>query len=153
MIGGPGGHKSCMASISAQSPPSMTELQQWALDSPRQLKILRASLHKAITGEVLADGAALDEVPEKVVLVATELATNALRHGLPPTIVRLGRAGDHFYLDVCDHSPDSVPEYAAKRPLGQGGLGLLLAQKFSLEMGWYVQGNTKHVWAEFPVPG
>ncbi|MEV8506907.1 ATP-binding protein [Actinoplanes sp. NPDC051475] len=142
-----------MASISAQSPPSMTELQQWALDSPRQLKILRASLHKAITGEVLADGAALDEVPEKVVLVATELATNALRHGLPPTIVRLGRAGDHFYLDVCDHSPDSVPEYAAKRPLGQGGLGLLLAQKFSLEMGWYVQGNTKHVWAEFPVPG
>ncbi|MFI7596275.1 ATP-binding protein [Actinoplanes sp. NPDC049681] len=142
-----------MANISAQSPPSMTELQHWVLDSPRQLKILRANLHRALTGEVLAEGAALDEVPEKVVLVATELATNALRHGLPPTIVRLGRAGDRFYLDVADHSPDSVPEYAEGRPLGQGGLGLQLAQKFSLEMGWYVEGNTKHVWAEFPVPG
>src|SRR4051812_15279280 len=101
-----------MAFISAQSPPSMTEVQRWVLDSPAQLKVLRASLHKALTGEVLAQDAPLDEVPEKVVLVATELATNALRHGLPPTTVRLGRAGDRFFLDVADHSPESAPEYS-----------------------------------------
>ncbi|MFI5495299.1 ATP-binding protein [Actinoplanes sp. NPDC051859] len=141
-----------MAFISAQSPPRMTELQRWVLDSPTQLKVLRASLHKALTGQVLAEGAALDEVPEKVVLVATELATNALRHGLPPTIVRLGRAGDRFVLDVADHSPEAPPEYSVGRPLGAGGLGLQLAKQFSLDMGWYVENDTKHVWAEFPAP-
>ncbi|MFC3384757.1 ATP-binding protein [Couchioplanes caeruleus subsp. azureus] len=130
----------------------MTELQRWVLDSPPQLKTLRASLHRAITGQALADGASLDEVPEKVVLVATELATNALRHGLPPTIVRLGRAGDGFVLDVADHSPEAPPEYRADRPLGHGGLGLQLAKRFALEIGWYVEDGTKHVWAEFPVP-
>ncbi|MEV6599168.1 ATP-binding protein [Actinoplanes sp. NPDC051346] len=147
-----GGHKTAMVFISAQSPPRMTELQRWVLDSPSQLTTLRASLHKALTGRALADGAVLDEVPEKVVLVATELATNALRHGLPPTIVRLGRAEDRFVLDVADHSPDAPPEYSEGRPLGEGGLGLQLAKQFSLEIGWYVEDGTKHVWAEFPVP-
>jgi two-component sensor histidine kinase len=129
----------------------MTELQRWVLDSPGQLKLLRASLCEAINAEARTADGELDEVPEKLVLVATELATNALRHGLPPTIVRLGRAGDHFILDVVDHDPDGVPEYAEGRALGGGGLGLRLARKFALEIGWYVFDGTKHVWAEFPV--
>lgn len=141
-----------MAYLEAQLPPVMTELRRWVLDSAGQLKILRASLHEAITGEVLREGAELDEIPEKVVLVATELATNALRHGLPPTLVRLGRAGDRFVLDVVDHAPEVVPRYDTERGLGQGGLGLQLARQFSVDMGWYLDGGTKHVWAEFPVP-
>ncbi len=140
-----------MSSLSAQMPPAMTEIRRWVLDSVTQLKLLRASLHEAITGEVLAEDAALDEVPEKVVLVATELATNALRHALPPTTVRLGRADDRFVLDVSDHMPEAAPEYAEGRGLGEGGLGLQLARQFSLDMGWYVEDDTKHVWAEFPV--
>jgi serine/threonine-protein kinase RsbW len=140
-----------MVSLSAQIPPMTTELDHWVLDTPAQLKTLRASLHQAITGQAMPPGGSLDEVPEKVVLVATELATNALRHGLPPTIVRLGRTGDHFILDVADHDPCDLPEYVENRPLGGGGLGLQLARKLSLEMGWYVAHETKHVWAEFPV--
>jgi serine/threonine-protein kinase RsbW len=105
MIPTPAGHHSLMPFLSAQSPPAMTELHKWVLDSPVQLRSLRASLHEAITGRPLPAGAELDEVPEKVVLVATELATNALRHGLPPTIVRLGRHDEVFVLDVADHSP------------------------------------------------
>jgi serine/threonine-protein kinase RsbW len=140
-----------MAYLSAQSPPAMTELHKWVLDSPVQLRSLRASLHQAITGEPLPNGAELDEVPEKVVLVATELATNALRHGLPPTIVRLGRHDVVFVLDVADHSPDVVPHYADDRPPGAGGLGLHLAKQFALDLGWYIEDDTKHVWAEFPV--
>jgi len=131
----------------------MTELSRWVLDSVTQLKLLRASLHEAVTGEALAEGGSLDEVPEKVCLVATELATNALRHGLPPTTVRLGRAGDRYVLDVADHAPDVVPEYSEERAVGEGGLGLQLSKKFALETGWYVEGDSKHVWAEFPMPG
>jgi serine/threonine-protein kinase RsbW len=140
-----------MAFLSAQQPPPTRELHAWVLDSASQLKILRASLHEQMMGQALPEGGHLDEVPEKVVLVATELATNALRHGLPPTTVRLGRFDNHFVLDVEDHSPDEVPEYAEGRALGGGGLGLRMARQFSLEIGWYVLGDTKHVWAEFPV--
>lgn len=147
------GHRLAMAFLSAHIPPEMTELQRWVLDSPTQLRTLRASLHEAITGAPLPAGAELDEIPEKVVLVATELATNGLRHGLPPTIVRLGRHDMVFVLDVADHSPDVVPHYADDRPPGAGGLGLHLAKRFALDLGWYIADDTKHVWAEFPVPG
>ena len=139
-----------MAFLSAQPPPAMTELRSWVLDSPEQLSTLRADLHEALTGQPLPVGAELDEVPEKVVLVATELATNGLRHGLPPTIVRLGRTGLRFVLDVADHSPDVVPDYADDRPPGAGGLGLQLAGRIALDLGWYIDADTKHVWAEFP---
>jgi serine/threonine-protein kinase RsbW len=148
-----------MTFLRAQGPPAMTELRRWVLDTPSELKTLRASLHEALTGNVLPAGAELDEVPEKVVLVATELATNALRHGLPPTTVRLGKAtvaaeGEHrFVLDVMDHAPDVVPVFSEDRELGQGGLGLQLARRFALDIGWYVNGESKHVWAEFLVPG
>jgi len=141
-----------MVFLSPQPPPAMTEVQRWVLDSPEQLRVLRAALHEAITGQPLPAGARLDEVPEKVALVATELATNGLRHGLPPTIVRLGRTKQCFILDVADHSPDVVPKYTDDRPPGAGGMGLQLAKKFALEIGWYVEDDTKHVWAEFPLP-
>lgn len=129
----------------------MTELRRWVLDSATELRMLRASLHEALGQGALPRGAELDEVPEKMVLVATELATNALRHGLPPTIIRLCRTpNDRFVLDVADHAPQSVPRISEGRALGQGGLGLQMAQKFSLDIGWYVLDGTKHVWAEFP---
>ena len=86
--------------------------------SPQQLDI-----DLGPTGRPMPDGAELDEIPEKVVLVATELATNALRHGLPPTIVRLGRHDRVFVLDVADHSPDVVPRYADDRPPGAARVG------------------------------
>ena len=41
---------------------------------------------------------------------------------------------------------------AVDRPPGAGGLGLQLAGKLALEVGWYVEGGIKHVWAEFPIP-
>ena len=88
----------------------------------------------------------------KMVLVATELATNALRHSLPPTVVRLFRVGDEFIIDVAYHDPQILPEYADARPPGAGGLGLRLAREFSLDIGWFVNHRTKHVWAKFPVP-
>jgi serine/threonine-protein kinase RsbW len=120
------------------------------LATPAELSGLRASLHEELTGTVLADGESLDDIPERVVLVATELATNALRHGLPPTIIRLLTYDDHFVLDVADHDLASVPELADTRPLGASGRGLQLAGALSLDVGWYATDGTKHIWASFP---
>lgn len=126
-----------------------TQVRHWALNSPGELRELRASMRTALTPG--ADTAEMDDVPAKMVLVATELATNALRHSLPPTVVRLFRAGDEFVIDVADNDPTILPEYADARPPGAGGLGLRLASEFALDIGWFVDDGTKHVWARFPV--
>jgi serine/threonine-protein kinase RsbW len=75
---------------------------------------------------------------------------NALRHGRPPTIVTLYRTAASSVLDVADHDPEILPEFADARPAGAGGLGLRLAREFALDIGWFVRDTTKHVWAEFP---
>ncbi|MET9300756.1 MULTISPECIES: ATP-binding protein [Micromonospora] len=130
-------------------PPQATELEQWVLDSPEDLRGLRASLRDALNRHGLVQGEDLDEVPHLVVLVATELASNALRHGRPPTIVTLLTTDDRFLLDVADHDVSSVPELTDISPTDSGGRGLFLAQSVSLDVGWYATGKTKNIWASF----
>ena len=134
------------------SPPSpqATELRRWQLSSAADLRGLRASLHQALTGEELVAGEELGEVPELMVLVATELATNALRHGIPPTIVRLLVAEGRFILEVADHDLSTIPELVDTRPMGAGGRGLQIAEAVSLDVGWYATDRTKNIWAAFP---
>ncbi|MGC5016981.1 ATP-binding protein [Micromonospora sp. DT47] len=131
-------------------PPQATELRRWELAEPAHLRALRASLHEELTGAAPVAGEKLAEVPELVVLVATELATNALKHGRPPTIVRLLIADDSFLLDVADHDLSTIPEQADTRPLGAGGRGLQIAMAVSLDVGWYATESTKNIWASVP---
>jgi serine/threonine-protein kinase RsbW len=133
-------------------PDAAVEVQQWVLDSVPQLRQLRGSLFIALTGEPMPPGGELDEVPEKIAVVATELATNALRHGRPPTQVTLSRTERTFVLDVADDDPTALPQLAGPRPPGAGGLGLHIVGEFASDLGWYADHGTKHVWAEFSIP-
>jgi anti-sigma regulatory factor (Ser/Thr protein kinase) len=132
-------------------PPEAQELHVWILNDSTQLRQLRSALQQALTGQPLVAGEALQDIPERMVLVATELATNGIVHGRPPTEVRLLRAHDCFVLDVADHDLSTVPELADTRPLHAGGRGLQLARSFSLDVGWYATDTTKHIWATFPM--
>jgi signal transduction histidine kinase len=132
-------------------PDTAVDVQQWVLDSCG-LRQLRASLFVALNGEPMPPGGELDEVPERVMVVATELATNALRYGRPPTRVYLRRTEHTFVLDVADEDPDTVPEAAGPRPPGGGGLGLHIVRDLAEAVGWYTDGTSKHVWAEFRIP-
>ena len=145
------GYNRAMGRLSTSPPPPRaTELRRWRLSDAEELRGLRASLHQELTGTVLPDGAALDEVPELIVLIATELATNALRHGIPPTIVRLLATDDFLVLDVADHDLSPPPELGGTEPTGAGGRGLHIAQRLSLDVGWYATDTTKNIWATFP---
>jgi serine/threonine-protein kinase RsbW len=133
-----------MSSLPASVPHSAAvELRRWTLDSFRELRLLRATLRDAVAETAV-------EVSDRMTVVATELATNALRHGLPPTVVRLLDEGDRLIIDVADHDLTAEPTVAEDRPLGAGGLGLQLARTFAIDVGWYATDSTKHVWASFP---
>ncbi|RKN41146.1 ATP-binding protein [Micromonospora endolithica] len=131
-------------------PPQATELRRWTLSEAADLRGLRASLHEELTGNVLPEGGSLEEVPELIVLIATELATNALRHGIPPTIVRLLATADCLILDVADHDLSTMPDVDDSRPEVAGGRGLQIARAVSLDVGWYATAETKNIWASFP---
>ena len=134
---------------SARPPADFTEVRHWILDSVDGLAKLRGSLFRELTGTPYLGSSSLDEIPEKMVLVTSELATNALRHGKPPTIVTLMVNGDEHLLDVADHDTSSIPALAEEREPGEGGFGLMLAQQLALDVGWYVSETTKHIWARF----
>jgi len=102
----------------------------------------RAGLHAAVRGPRTVSG--------PVALVASELATNALRHGVPPATVTLSRLPAAYLLDVSDGAVDERPVLAARRPLGEGGFGLYLVGRLADDLGWYVAADRKHVWATIP---
>lgn len=122
------------------------------LDDAAQLRDLRASLYATLIGEPMPADGVLDAIPEKMALVATELATNALKHARPPIEVRLHRTERLFVLNVIDHDVDDLPVARQASPSTPGGLGLHLADDLAGDLGWYVEDHTKHVWAQFPIP-
>jgi serine/threonine-protein kinase RsbW len=130
--------------------PHATEVHSWVLHTGTELRDLRQALRDALTNFAVPVGEQGLDISEKLTLVATELATNAIKHGRPPSEVRLLHTGDQFILDVADHDLSSVPQLAHTRPLDAGGRGLFLALAMSLQVGWYATERTKHIWAAFP---
>jgi serine/threonine-protein kinase RsbW len=149
---GRGGHHDGMDQqlVTSPPPPEASELHAWVLNTSTELKHLRAGLREALTEHGLSLNDHGSQTAESMLLVATELATNGIKHGRPPTVVRLLRTREHFVLDVADHDLSTVPELAHTRPINAGGRGLLLAMKMSLKVGWYAGQETKHIWASFP---
>ena len=137
---------------STRPPERFRFVREWVLHDTLGLAAVRRELLAEITSHAPQPTDALVGVPERMILVASELATNALTHGLPPTFVRLGSDGHEFLLDVADHDLSTEPQVAEGRPLGQGGFGLRIARRLSQEVGWYATATTKHVWATFAAP-
>jgi len=133
---------------SSRPPETFRTVRDWQLDALEELSTLRRELGEILGSSPDDDG--LARTPEKVVLVASELATNALEHGRPPTLVRLARDEGTWLLDVADHDHGSVPVYAGERVPGAGGMGLHLARQLALDVGWYATETTKNVWVTFP---
>jgi len=135
---------------SSTAPARFVPVRSWRLGSVTDLSRVRRELLAEVTADHADPQLTLGRVPENMVLVASELATNALQHALPPTTLSLGSDGRDYLLDVGDSDLDAVPVLAGDRPVGAGGFGLLIARRLSQEVGWYTAGGEKHVWAIFP---
>ena len=82
-------------------------------------------------------------------LVASELATNAVRHAGTPFAVSIERSNGELTLSVRDWS-SCLPKAEAPAPLADGGHGLMLVDALSVTWGVTVKTDGgKSVWARF----
>ncbi|NMO54265.1 ATP-binding protein [Actinoplanes sp. TBRC 11911] len=133
-------------------PPGATEqVARWTLDQPPQLRTLRTALQTAVRSRALPATVDVTDLLERLLIVATELAGNALRHGQPPAVVALLQVDGQLIVDVADRDPVGEPGVDEQRPAGAGGLGLPLAQRLAQDVGWYATEDGKHVWAAIAV--
>ncbi len=90
-------------------------------------------------------GIAVDDA----LLVVTELASNALRHGGGDPVLRLSVDGADVRIEVFDDNP--APP--VRRPAGaDGGWGLTLVDRLSSVRGTARHGRGKVVWCVLPAP-
>ncbi|MGK5529899.1 ATP-binding protein [Streptomyces sp. URMC 129] len=93
-------------------------------------------------------------VAEDVLLVVSELVTNACLHADGPEELRVSRSGKLLRVEVLDLG-DGAPALATTRRVGSpGGHGMFIVQRLSLD--WGVTENPdqpgKTVWAELSGP-
>ncbi|AWW38273.1 ATP-binding protein [Streptomyces cadmiisoli] len=114
----------------------------------RSVPAARQFAHESLTGWGLADS----ERGDDVLLCVSELATNALLHGVPPGrqfLVFLRYDGVVLRVEVHDSGPGS-PRVADEAD--EGGRGLLLVAALSDKWGVRERELGKVVWCEFTRP-
>ncbi len=89
------------------------------------------------------------ELTETALLLVSELATNAIRHGAPPVRLSLRLESDRLRVEITDGSP-SLPRLIQPGPDQVGGRGLQIVQELAAR--WGAQASRQHlgktVWFE-----
>ena len=117
------------------------------LHSLAELAKLRARLRATLTGSPTVVHPEREHWSERLVLIADELTSNALRHGGAPVATALSSAGDQWLLAVSDPSLEVPPKPAQGRDPRLGGFGLYLVADLSVRHGWARERHEKTVWA------
>lgn len=90
---------------------------------------------------------------EDLLLVVSELVTNAVVHGAEPIVVTMVRAPGRFRVEVTDGATESSP-HNNPRPAAdaENGRGLSVVTRLAVAWGWRASpGRGKTVWAELPL--
>ncbi len=91
------------------------------------------------------------DTTDSVVLLMSELVTNALVHGRSPLSVRLRRTGSRVIVEVSDCDP-RLPRRRHADFDDEGGRGLELVSLIASRWGTRSVGDGKVVWAEIAAP-
>ncbi|TYP82904.1 ATP-binding protein [Blastococcus xanthinilyticus] len=132
---------------SARPPHGFAEVWCQELRSLAELAGLRARLRSSTTGSRTVAEPERDHWSERLVLIADELTSNALRHGGAPVAAVLGRAGGQWLIAVRDAKAEVPPTPARGRDPGLGGFGLYLVADLSAAHGWFTEPGAKTAWA------
>ena len=90
---------------------------------------------------------------EDLLLVVSELVTNAVVHGVEPIVVTMVRAPERVRVEVTDGADRSSPHGSARVPAdAENGRGLAVVTRLAVAWGWRATpGSGKTVWAELPM--
>ncbi len=91
------------------------------------------------------------DIVDSVVLLMSELVTNALVHGRSPLSARLRRTGSRVIVEVADGDP-RMPRRRHADVDDEGGRGLELVSLIASRWGTRSAGAGKVVWAEIAAP-
>jgi anti-sigma regulatory factor (Ser/Thr protein kinase) len=91
------------------------------------------------------------ELADDILLVADELATNAVVHARSEYVVRVHRRDTCVRVEVDDTSVEP-PQIRASSPLATSGRGLVLVGELSRSWGWDLRAGGKSVWVEIDIP-
>jgi anti-sigma regulatory factor (Ser/Thr protein kinase) len=133
--------------LEAAPPAVLTEVEAWSVRDVQDVARVRGLLQEALDAAEPVQESVDSTARDRIVLVASELATNGVRHGRQPVTLRLLRHGSTVAVDVVDHRPDVPPVVRAGG--GSGGFGLVLADRAAAALGWFRVHGAKHVWAQF----
>jgi len=113
----------------------------------RQVRaFLTASAESSAAMSAPALAVAVEDLIEKAILVIDELASNALRHGTPPSSLLVCDEPARWIIIVTDSAPELVPLPAVDRPAGQGGYGLYVIADLTAAHGVHYLVDRKLVW-------
>ncbi|MCQ6553436.1 ATP-binding protein [Streptomyces sp. C10-9-1] len=93
-----------------------------------------------------ADGAG--ECSEDVLLLVSEIVTNACLHAGGPSELSLEQRGLHLRIEVADGSPELPRRRPTAGPAQPGGHGLMVLERLARRWGAERRGAGKVVWAE-----
>lgn len=119
----------------------------WPLTGPEELGALRRSATLALRPEPR------EETAQRVLLVLSELATNALKYGSQPVTASLHAVDGGWLVDVQDANWRTPPGSRARDDQRPGGYGLRILDAVTTAWGWYPGDGVKHVWAVLPAAG
>jgi anti-sigma regulatory factor (Ser/Thr protein kinase) len=140
--GRPGGPQDTHAPEQAPGP---RWVMQWDSRPPvPDVPLTRARL-SVVLGEWDLDG----ETREDILLVVTELLSNAVDHGRGPVRLAVEFRGEAVRVEVHDTGPDP-PRPLPPDPQRARGRGLHLIEALSSRWGWADDPAGKTVWAEVP---
>jgi serine phosphatase RsbU (regulator of sigma subunit)/anti-sigma regulatory factor (Ser/Thr protein kinase) len=94
----------------------------------------------------------VEEVSDAVLLVVSELVTNALVHTQGPVRIDLMLRGDRVRVSVSDSSPRAPAKPVIVDWESTGGRGLLLVEAMAESFGTVPVAGGKQVWSEIVVP-
>lgn len=87
----------------------------------------------------------------RLLLVVSELVSNAVQHGLPPVAIRISLGEDAIGVEVSDGSLTTPkPRSPDTDGLALRGRGLGIVGTLSSDWGWRTQPPGKAVWCEVP---
>jgi len=92
------------------------------------------------------------EAAEDVLLLVSELVTNACLHTHGPTELALSQTPDRLRIEVGDRGRTLPAPQSARRPSQPGGHGLMIVDRLSSRWGVERREHGKSVWVEVAAP-